>query len=212
MNIQYKNYAIGLDYIDHVDARKTAFGRIMHHPLVTKPDMERIKKDLIARGEDKLDGDRKKFVIYFNEGKVDEIVELVTKDRDNDYVMYGLDREFTYKNLRFKKTSRINFVTDLIQATGIIATAGFSLSWECIQIGKPMYVIPQKNQYEQYANAGRLEKLGQAMWSDGLNEDALIRFREEFIPELYRNRKSVNFVKSDVFLDRIFRIYEEIIA
>tara|TARA_R110002072_G_scaffold22582_18_gene79133 strand:- start:1138 stop:2196 length:1059 start_codon:yes stop_codon:yes gene_type:complete len=67
---------------------------------------------------------------------------------------------YSYKNLHFKPTQNQAFVESLTKCEGILCSAGFETPAEALYLGKKLFTIPIKNQYEQYCNAAALESIG----------------------------------------------------
>lgn len=56
-----------------------------------------------------------------------------------------------------------NFDLALAQCSAVVSTAGHQIIAECLALGKPLLVLPQKGQWEQELNARMLETLGLGM-------------------------------------------------
>lgn len=52
------------------------------------------------------------------------------------------------------------FTKDMALATGVLCSAGFGTTAEALYLGKKLFVIPMRNQFEQQCNAYALSKLG----------------------------------------------------
>jgi len=66
---------------------------------------------------------------------------------------------------------------------------------EALYLGKPIYSIPIKNQFEQMINAYYLEKLGYGLYSMKANLNQLTKFIEGlnyFKKNIARNKKDFN--------------------
>ena len=74
--------------------------------------------------------------------------------------LYGFGREGREGNLEFKKFSATGFLEDLAGARAVIATAGFSLLGEALQLGKPLLALPMEGQFEQELNSFLLGRSG----------------------------------------------------
>lgn len=83
-------------------------------------------------------------------------------DFDREFIIYGLESEYTYKNCEFKRMSAIEFVKDLNNCERIISTAGNQLICEADFLNKPIFVIPIPRQAEQLINAinVKIKKIG----------------------------------------------------
>jgi uncharacterized protein (TIGR00661 family) len=61
-------------------------------------------------------------------------------------------------NVVVKDFSTDGFLEDLRTARAVVTSGGFTLLSECLHLGKPIYVIPEANQYEQLCNAEAVKK------------------------------------------------------
>ena len=68
--------------------------------------------------------------------------------------------EQTDGNVSVRPVSRPRFLADLARCAGVIANAGFTLTSECLHLGKSVLVRPLHGQLEQESNALALEQLG----------------------------------------------------
>lgn len=171
----YRNFSFSLDYTD----KALQQGNNVLFPLIRKVDME------------KNNYDEEDFILmYFNKSSLKQVTKLLLKFPETKFKVYGFGRDKQVKNIKFAPTGRKTFVEDLMKAKGVVASAGFSLTWECIQLDKPMYLIPQKFQYEQYVNARRLKRLNYAVYSLSLSEDRMREFLSEFIPS-FRHKNDI---------------------
>jgi len=77
-----------------------------------------------------------------------------------------------------------NYAKDLAECAAVITSAGHQSISECIVLGKPIFVIPQRGQYEQRLNAQMLRLSGRGDYSTLANlEKELPHFLDEL--ELY---------------------------
>ena len=66
----------------------------------------------------------------------------------------------TIDNLVFCPLGTDDFLSDLINANGVICGAGFELPAEALFLNKKLLVIPYANHFEQHCNAQALKQLG----------------------------------------------------
>lgn len=69
-------------------------------------------------------------------------------------------RKYTLGNIQISPVNNDDFVKSLITCEGLFTGAGFEAPSEAIYLGKKLFVIPIKGQYEQMCNAAALEKVG----------------------------------------------------
>jgi uncharacterized protein (TIGR00661 family) len=173
-NIMHKDIAFAIDYVN----KPTKVKDNILYPLIEKVDIPK---------ENKFD-EEDFILIYFNKSSLTNMVSHLKNFPNQRFKIYGFNKKKTIQNMEFQETGRKTFIEDLMKTKGIMASAGFSLTWECIQLDKPMYLIPQKHQYEQYVNSWRLEKLNYATYSYNFDIEHTNYFLKEFISSFRKNR------------------------
>jgi UDP-N-acetylglucosamine:LPS N-acetylglucosamine transferase len=61
----------------------------------------------------------------------------------------------------------------------VVANGGLSLIGEAVYLGKPVYSVPVKHQYEQMMNARYIEALGYGLCAGSIDGDVLRMFLRE---------------------------------
>ncbi len=115
----------------------------------------------------------------------DQWRDVLGKFPQQQFYIYGFNKNAEWKNCLFKEASMEGFATDLASARGVIASAGFSLISECLYLKKKMLLLPLPGQYEQLINARYVERLRLGVWAKRVDETAVARFLdrlEEPIP------------------------------
>ena len=95
------------------------------------------------------------------------------------FVVYGLRRAAHHGNCQLKEFSEEGFVDDLARAKAVVANGGLSLLGEAVYLGKPVYSVPVKHQYEQMMNARYIEELGYGLAAESIDQDILRLFLRE---------------------------------
>jgi uncharacterized protein (TIGR00661 family) len=125
-------------------------------------------------------GEGEHILVYSTTGKgIEQLRRLLSKFDKEKFFVYGFDHvkeKAEYENCIFKERSTEGFLNDLASARGVVASAGFSLLSECLQLKKKMLLLPVAGQYEQMINAHYVEKLGLGVSAEKLDEDVLERF------------------------------------
>jgi uncharacterized protein (TIGR00661 family) len=88
------------------------------------------------------------------------LVDDLRSLRHVPFRLYGFERAGKEGNLDFRKFSQAGFLEDLAGARAVVATAGFTLLGETLQLGKPLLALPMQGQYEQELNSYLLGKTG----------------------------------------------------
>lgn len=116
----------------------------------------------------------KHILVYLN--NEDDSVLPILKASSAKYIIYGFNKIGHENNLTFKKLGSKDYLQDLASASGVIATAGFSLMSEAFYLGKPYLALPIKSQFEQLINAHYLQKLGYGLMAEDFNLAILQKF------------------------------------
>jgi UDP:flavonoid glycosyltransferase YjiC (YdhE family) len=102
-----------------------------------------------------------------------EHIENELKYSDKKFKVYSSDvvKDYVYNNIEFKKSNKDSFQSDLLKCSGVITASGFSTTSEALVLGKRLWSIPIKGQFEQIDNAIKLNKLG--IYTDDLTSENL---------------------------------------
>ena len=80
--------------------------------------------------------------------------------------VYGLGAAPSSGHLSFHEVHPVRFVEDLASCAALISTAGNQLVGEALALGKPVFVMPEARNYEQYINAHFVRQAGVGDWVD----------------------------------------------
>jgi uncharacterized protein (TIGR00661 family) len=105
------------------------------------------------------------------------LFEILKEIKDENFVVYGFDKDEVDKNLTFKKFSLHGFVQDLVDSKGIITNGGYSLISEAIYLKKPILSEPVRKQFEQIMNATYIEKDGYGLFTEKITSEDVESFR-----------------------------------
>lgn len=73
--------------------------------------------------------------------------------------------------IEFKKMDKKAFSEDFLNCSGIVTASGFSTTSEALMLGKKLWSIPTKGQYEQICNSLSLKKMG--VFTKNLNKKTI---------------------------------------
>jgi uncharacterized protein (TIGR00661 family) len=121
------------------------------------------------------------------------------------FVVYGLRKNARMGNCTIKEFSEDGFVEDLATARAVVSNGGLSLIGEAVYLGKPIFSVPVRNQYEQILNARYLEELGYGLAAERIEADVLRLFLKEapkYATRVSRHRQDGNRELFDV-VDRL---------
>jgi uncharacterized protein (TIGR00661 family) len=115
-------------------------------------------------------------LMYQTSSSLKNVKETLFQVPDEIFYVYGLNQDYTERNVVFKPFSEKGFIDDLSGAKAVIANGGFSFISEAVYLKKPVYSFPIRNQFEQWLNAAYIEKLGYGRHFEGLTADQLKSF------------------------------------
>ncbi|MBU0957898.1 MAG: hypothetical protein KKF56_03770 [Nanoarchaeota archaeon] len=160
-------------------------------PPIIRPDVRKLKPK------------KKDYVLVYLSKKDRKIVNLLKKIDDN-FVVYGMDKEGKEGNIVYHKKG-FGFVNDLKDCKAIVASAGFSLIAEALYLNKPYFALPLKGQFEQMLNAIELRGAGFGDYSVGLKN----REVEDFLSDLKKYEIKLKKYKPDY--DLLFKKLDVVI-
>ncbi len=123
------------------------------------------------------DGDY--LLVYWRKLSDPQVLDAL-KATGHEVRIYGLGSHPDDGNLRFFPVQSQQFLTELAGCKALISTAGNQLIGEALYFRKPVFVMPEANNYEQYINAFYLHKSGVGMWSElhNINSGRIAAFLE----------------------------------
>lgn len=127
-----------------------AYDSFIHHPVLRKE---------IKALETSNQG---KYLVYLPAYNEAHIKEHLLKLSNKDWIIFSKECKQAYKelNLEFRPISGADFLNELAKCEGLLCSAGFEAPAEALYLGKKLFVIPIKGQYEQDCNAAALKRLG----------------------------------------------------
>jgi len=118
-------------------------------------------------------------LVYQTSASDTKLVEELNRVRSAKFVVYGLRKNARHGNCTLKEFSEDGFVEDLASARAVLQNGGLSLMGEAVYLGKPIFCVPVRNQYEQVLNSRYLEELGYGLGAEKIEADVLRLFLDE---------------------------------
>ena len=117
--------------------------------------------------------DKKFYLIYLPSMSSKFISDQINTYGTGNWKVYSPDvlKDVTDGIVKLKKLDKEKFSKDLLNCSGVITASGFSTTSEALVLGKKLWSIPIKGQYEQLCNAKSLKKMG--IFTKDLNNDTL---------------------------------------
>ena len=120
--------------------------------------------------------DKKFYLIYLPSMSSKFISDQINTYGTGNWKVYSPDvlKDVTDGIVKLKKLDKEKFSKDLLNCSGVITASGFSTTSEALVLGKKLWSIPIKGQYEQLCNAKSLKKMG--IFTKDLNNDTLFEW------------------------------------
>lgn len=99
-------------------------------------------------------------VLVYSTHLFDDLLAILRNFKEPPFRVYGFGERADEGNISFRPFSVDGFLADLASASGVIATAGFTLITEALHLGKPYLALPMRGQFEQMLNGHLLQSLG----------------------------------------------------
>jgi uncharacterized protein (TIGR00661 family) len=144
-------------------------------------------------------------LVYQTSTSDSSLVDELNRIPGAKFVVYGLRKNAKQGNCQLKDFSEDGFVEDLATARAVVCNGGLSLIGEAVFLGKPIFSVPVRNQYEQVLNARYLEELGWGLGAERIEADVLRMFLHEvpkYSQRVGRHRQDGNRELYDV-VDRV---------
>ena len=122
-----------------------------------------------------------------------ESVNLVKrlKSLDENFIVYGFNKDETDENLTYKLFNEDEFYEDLASAKAVVCNGGFTFISEAITLKKPIYSVPAIGNFEQTLNGYYVQKLGYGEYHEDMSPKKL----ERFLKRLDKYQNKLNNVK-----------------
>ncbi len=116
-------------------------------------------------------------------------------------------KPYTKGNVHFRPISNNDFIQSFTSCEGILTSAGFETPAEALYMGKKVFVIPIKRQYEQFCNAEAMRTIGLPM-AKTLNNQSLLQLKDWV---QYHEPLSIHYpdVTRDIIAGQIFGEWTE---
>ena len=161
-------------------------------PKIKKGKNAVIYPPVIREEIQKLKPTTKDHIIVYQTSK--ESVTLVKKLKrlNEEFIVYGFDKDEKDENLTFKKFNEDEFYDDLASAKAVICNGGFTFISEAICLKKPIFSIPAIGNFEQTLNGFYVQKLGYGEYHERMDVNKIRKFLKKL--DIYQ--KKLNKVKN----------------
>lgn len=128
--------------------KKSKIGKTWLCPPLIRPEIQRATATNAGH-----------ILVYQTSDTYQDLMNILA-ETDQRYIIYSGDHSVKAKNLQYREFSPTHMVEDLASAKAVITNGGFTLISESLSLGKPVFSIPIKLQYEQILNARQIEAGG----------------------------------------------------
>ncbi len=105
--------------------------------------------------------DKGHYTVYLSSFGDEELFKHLSKiDVKWEVFSIRAKQKYTRENVTFFPANNDDFLNSLASCTGLLTGAGFETPAETLYLGKRLFCIPIKRQYEQYCNGAALKQLG----------------------------------------------------
>jgi uncharacterized protein (TIGR00661 family) len=118
-------------------------------------------------------------LVYQTSTSDQQLLPTLKKLKNRSFVVYGLRREAVEDNCVLKDFSEEGFLKDLASCRAVVTNGGLSLLHEAVYLGKPIFSVPVRHQFEQEMNARYIEKLGYGLSAPFIQPDTLEWFLQQ---------------------------------
>ena len=115
-------------------------------------------------------------LVYQSATTQQNLVPLLQQLPDQEFRVYGFNKEEDHGNVQLRAFSEAGFIADLASCRAVVTNGGFSLISEAVFLRKPICALPIPAQFEQWLNAAQVEQMGYGRHFAALTADNLRAF------------------------------------
>jgi len=150
---------------------------------------------------------KENYILVYQTSNFNHLVEILKKT-DQQFVVFGLNKEGRENNLEYKNYSSREWLKYLADCQAIIGNAGASLISEALHLKKPYLAIPVKKQTEQIINAQYLQRRGYGLFTYQLTLDDFQEFIAN-LPKYEANLAAYNRQDNSAIFEKIQEIIKK---
>ena len=115
-------------------------------------------------------------IVYQTSKESGKLVKRLKALTNENFIVYGFNKEETDGNLTYKLFNEDVFYDDLASAKAVVCNGGFTFISEAISLKKPIYSVPATGNFEQTLNAFYVQKLGYGEYHEKMSANKLAKF------------------------------------
>ena len=154
-------------------------------------------------------------LVYQTSTSDTSLVPTLNTLKNERFYVYGLRRRESIGNCELFDFDEATFIEHMATSKAVVANGGFTTLSEAVFLGKPVYSVPVRHQFEQEMNGRYLELLGYGVVRESVDAASLERFLAE-VPRMSvrvakhkQDGNSLLLDKLEVVLDRLVRKHKK---
>lgn len=145
-------------------------------------------------------------IVYQTSRESERLVRKLKALKDEEFIVYGFNKDEIDGNLTYKKFNEDEFYDDLASAKAVICNGGFTFISEAIHLKKPIYSVPAIGNFEQTLNGFYVEKLGYGEYHEVMSAKRVANFLKR-LPKYQNKLAKVKKTNNDgIVRELIYRI------
>lgn len=130
-------------------------------------------------------------IVVYQTSKESIMLVKRLKSLDENFIVYGFNKDEIDGNLTYKSFNEDEFYDDLASAKAVVCNGGFTFISEAITLKKPIYSVPAIGNFEQTLNGFYVQKLGYGEYHENMSPKKL----KIFLKRLDKYQNKLNNVK-----------------
>lgn len=129
----------------------------------------------------------KHFLVYMSAQYLQEVLPILEKFQEKKFVVYGLGKKKSEKNIAFRNFSRSGWEKDILSCKALLCHGGLLSISEAVVLKKPVYVFSPKDWFERFHNGYMVQMQGFGK----LEEEPTLHGLKEFFENLREYEKKL---------------------
>jgi uncharacterized protein (TIGR00661 family) len=145
-------------------------------------------------------------IVYQTSKESVKLVRRLKALKDEQFIVYGFNKNETDGNLTYKEFNEDIFYDDLASSKAVICNGGFTFISEAIHLKKPIYSVPAIGNFEQTLNGFYVQKLGYGEYHENMSAKKVYNFLQR-LPKYQKRLEKVKKTNNDgIVRELIYRI------
>jgi len=170
-----------------------------HHAVIYPPIIRDAILKLKPTVEDHI-------IVYQTSKESGKLVKRLKALKDENFIVYGFNKEEVDGNLTYKMFNEDVFYDDLASAKAVVCNGGFTFISEAITLKKPIYSVPAKGNFEQILNGYYVQRLGYGEYHEVMSAKRLEKFLKKLPKYQEKLSKVKNYNNDGIIKELIYRI------